>query len=256
MVALDVSRRAKEPELMDSETVSYEDFRACLRDLRRANQLTLGYRPTLDFLDELRRSGRWPESRPVRILDAGSGYGDTLRKVARWAAQHRLDVQLLGVDNNPWSTRSAREAEAPALPIEWITDDIFAYTARAEPVDVVLSALFTHHLDDAGVVEFLRWMERSSTLGWFVNDLHRARVPHVFFAGLARLARWHRFVRHDGPLSIARAFTADDWRGFLHTADVEREQARVQWYFPYRLCVARIRTATDPRAATAPMESV
>ena len=81
----DFSRRADAPEWMDDDAVDLETFRGCLKDLAKVNVVTLAYRPTLAFLDQLRRSGRWPSGRPLEVLDVGSGYGDSLRRIDRWA---------------------------------------------------------------------------------------------------------------------------------------------------------------------------
>jgi hypothetical protein len=52
---------------------------------------------------------------------------------------------------------------------------------------------------------------------------------------------WHRFVQHDGPVSIARAFTGEDWKAVLSAAGVPRGAARIVPRFPFRLCVERTR---------------
>lgn len=235
-MARDLSRRSREPELMDAQDTDYETFRGCLRDLARVNALSMGYRPTLTFLDRLRRAGRLDLGRPVEILDAGSGYGDALRVVDRWAERHGLPVRLTGLDLNTWSARAAEEATVMARPIRWVTGDIFDWD---EPADVVVSALFTHHLDDARLVRFLRWMEGRASVGWFVNDLHRHRLPHATFGPLAAVLRLHRFVRHDGPVSFARAFHPEEWGRLLREAGVT--EADVRRWFPFRLCVARVK---------------
>jgi hypothetical protein len=140
------------------------------------------------------------------------------------------------VDLNPWSARAAQEATGEGRPIRWVTGDAFEY---AEEADVILSALFTHHLDDAQLVRFLRWMEERAQVGWFVNDLHRHALPHATFGPLATALRFHRFVRHDGPVSFARAFRPRDWRRLLREAGVPG--AEVRRWFPFRLCVARMK---------------
>lgn len=232
----DFSRRTDTPELMDTEPAPYETFRDCLVDLSAVNRLTLAYRPTLAFLERLRREDRL-DLRPLRILDVGSGYGDMLRTVAHWAARKGVAVELTGVDLNPWSARAAHEAD-PHSPIRWITADAFAHD---QPVDVIISSLFTHHLDDATVTRFLAWMDAKAGLGWFVNDLHRRPFPYYGFALLARMMRWHRFVRHDGPVSISRAFQPGDWRRLSHAAHLDTATVRIDRAFPYRLCVSRVR---------------
>lgn len=235
---MDFASRLDQSELMDTEQVGFEDFRACLRDIARVNRLTFAYRPTLAFLTQL--LAQHAHARPLQIVDVGSGYGDMLRVIARWAARRRIAVELTGVDVNPWSERAAREATGAHAPIRWLTADAFSYEPPAG-IDVVLSSLFTHHLPDAEIARFLRFMERRARCGWFVNDLHRHPVPYHAFRGLATLARYHRFVRHDGPVSVARAFTRDDWTRALRVAGLAPGQVEVRWWLPFRLTVARIK---------------
>jgi len=234
MNTLDFSSRSAAPELMDTEAVSFEEFRDCLRDLARVNRLSFAHGPTLAFLKRILK--RHPGNvGPIQILDVGSGYGDLLREVDRWAQRWGIPVALTGVDLNPWSRRAAEEASLCNRPIRWVTADAFAYQPP-EGVDIVLSSLFTHHLTDPQVVRFLRWMDNTARYGWFINDLHRHPLPYHFFTRFARMAHYHRFVQHDGPVSIARAFTAADWQRLLAEAGVA-EQTKVHWQFPFRLTV-------------------
>ncbi|AXC49479.1 methyltransferase domain-containing protein [Paracoccus suum] len=236
-MARDLSRRSNEPELMDGEDVDYETLRGCLQDLARVNVLSLGHRPTLALLDTLRHGGRLPADRPLAVLDVGSGYGDLLRAVDRWAARRGVPVRLTGLDLSPWSARAACEVPGSDT-IRWETGDVFDYAGRA---DVVVSSLFTHHLDDALVTRFLRWMEDRASVGWFINDLHRHRLSHAAFGPLAAALRMHPFVRHDGPVSIARAFVPEDWRRLIHAAGIPSGEVRIQRWFPFRLCLSRIK---------------
>jgi SAM-dependent methyltransferase len=234
----DFSRRSEWTELMDADDTDYETFRACLVDLAKVNRVTLAHGPTLAFLDTLRRSGRLPTDRPVTLLDVGSGYGDLIRAIDAWARRHDVQIALTGVDLNPWSAKAARTATDPARPISWATSNIFDHRDGA---DIVVSSLFTHHLTDAEVTDFLKWSEAEARIGWFVNDLHRHPFPYYGFALLARVARWHPFVRHDGPVSIARAFQAADWTRLIAAAGFAPGAAKVAWRFPFRLCVSRIK---------------
>ena len=62
------SGRSAATELMDGPDVDYETLQGCLRDLARVNVLSGGYRPTLTFLERLRRQGRLGLGRPVEVL--------------------------------------------------------------------------------------------------------------------------------------------------------------------------------------------
>jgi len=233
----DFGRRTLTPELMDTEACDFETFRACLVDLAAVNRLTLAYRPTLAFFERLRTEGRLPKDRPLRVLDVGSGYGDPLRVLARWAARRSVALEMTGADLNPFAAQAAADATPPGLPIRWLTAN--ALDLPGDPPDVVMSSLFAHHLDEDQLVRFLGWSERTARVGWLVNDLQRHWFAYYGFALLARLMRWHRFVQHDGPVSIARAFKAKDWRALLASAGVV--DARIAPRFPFRLCIERVR---------------
>jgi SAM-dependent methyltransferase len=221
------------PELMDGGC-SYADFRDCLRSLEQINRWLLGYRPTLTWLKRLPHGLR----DPVHILDVGSGGGDLLRKIAGWARKRSIAVQLTGIDLNPHAARAAAESTPKELGITWMTGDALEYWPE-KPVDIVVSSLMAHHLEDEEVVALLRWMEASARLGWFINDLERSEWSCRMFGWVEKVARWHRFVRHDGPVSFRRAFREEDWARLLTSAGVPREAVTVEHWRPGRLCVGR-----------------
>jgi SAM-dependent methyltransferase len=239
MTSIDFATRSTAGELMDAEGVSFEELRGCLVDLARVNRITLTHRPTLAFLDRLAAHGL-PQGRPLEVVDVGSGYGDALRAIDAWATERGVAVSLTGVDLNPWSRRAAELATPAGRPIQWVTADAFAYAPPAG-IDVILSSQFTHHLPDALVVRFLRWMEATARVGWFVNDLHRHPLPYHFFRHFARLARFHRIVQYDGLVSITRAFTRADWRALVAEAGVDASAVEVRWRVPFRITVERLR---------------
>ncbi len=228
-------RRAELSEWMD-EPCSYAEFRACLRDLEKVNRTVLAYRPTLQWLQQVAGSAR----QPLHIVDVGSGGGDVLRRIESWAARRKIPIKLTGIDLNPFAAQAAREFSGADSRIEWITGEAFAYSPSA-PIDLVISSLLTHHLADGEIVRFLQWMERVAQRGWFINDLLRDRVSYCAFTVLAQGMRWHRFVRHDGPVSIRRSFTHRDWHAYAHQAGLAAQAVKIHNSWPGRLCVARVK---------------
>jgi SAM-dependent methyltransferase len=232
----DFSRRADLSELLD-EPCSYKNLRGCLRDLEQVNRLSFGYRPTLEWLEQLT-----PEpNRPLHIVDVGCGGGDMLRRIERWAARKRVAVKLTGVDLNPHAIRAAREFTRAESRIEWIVGEAYSLNPDAGPIDVVISALFTHHLTDDEIVRFIAWMERTARYGWFINDLYRSQTPYKWFKVLAAAMRWHRFVRHDGPVSFQRAFLPDEWKLYVQRAGLAARDVSIATVQPARLCVGRVK---------------
>lgn len=121
----------------------------------------------------------------------------------------------------------------PGLPIRYLTGDYADLAGQGW--DVIVSSLVAHHMTRDELIAFLRFMESQAALGWLVNDLHRHRFAHAIFPLLARAMRWHRIVRLDGTLSIARSYRAREWPPLLAEAGITG--ARVFRAFPFRLCV-------------------
>lgn len=230
---LDFSQRAQLTELMD-EPCSRDVMRHCLRDLARVNRWFLAYRPTLTWLDSLALTN----DKPIHILDVGCGYGDSLRRIERWASDRGIPVALTGCDLNTDSIAIAREASPARSRIRWIASDVFDLDLR-KPIDIILSSLFTHHLTEHEIVRFLAWMENTAQMGWFINDLSRASIPYRLFKAFSKVANLHPFVQHDGPVSIARAFIPEDWRTMCAAAGLAQSDISIRGFAPARLCVGR-----------------
>lgn len=222
--------RATADELMDADDLPADVYAAVVADLAKVNVVTMAARPTLAFLARhTTPGGRY------RLLDVGYGDGDMLRRIARWAARRDVAFDLVGIDLNPRSAAAARAHTPGDLAIDWRTGD---YAALAgEGWDFVISSLVAHHMTQAQMVAFLRFMAAEARVGWLVNDLHRHGFAYHGWPVLAHLFGWHPIVRHDGRLSIARSYRPAEWPALLAAADVT--DARVFRAFPFRLCVAR-----------------
>lgn len=233
---LDFSRRAHLSEFMD-EPCSYTEFRDCLRDLEKVNRTVFAYRPTLTWLQQFTAT----DAGSLHIVDVGCGGGDMLRQIEARFREIGVTAQLTGIDLNPYAARAAREFAMGNSSIEWVTGDCFSYRP-SRPISLVISSLFTHHLQDADIVRFLAWMEVVSQRGWFINDLHRELVPYFGFKALAWIMRWHPFVRHDGPVSIRRSFSRLDWEEYCVAAGLKGGDIQISEVRPARLCVARVKS--------------
>lgn len=228
----DFRQRSFEPELMDSTEISFDEFHHCLQSLETINKLTFGYRPTLQWLAKILPLMR---HKSTRILDVGSGGGDMLRQIDNMAKHDSYNVKLIGVDMNPWSKKSA-ETSFPISSTRYETSNVFTFNVE-EPVEIVICALFTHHLNDEQIIQFLRWIDEKATVGWFISDLHRHRLPYYFIKIMTKMFSRNRLIRNDAPLSVARSFTFSDWRRLLERANV-KGQFHLKWFMPFRLCVS------------------
>jgi 2-polyprenyl-3-methyl-5-hydroxy-6-metoxy-1,4-benzoquinol methylase len=224
-----LSTRSTVPEELDNDTTDPAIYQRVIAELAECNRLTFTHRPTLRWLERATQG-----MTEFSLLDVGHGDGDLLRVIAQWADQRGLKAKLSGIDLNPRSAAAARDATPSWMQIDYQTGCVFSYTP-AEPVDFIVSSQVTHHFTDEQVVKFVAWLEANSTRGWHIADLHRHRMPYYIFPVICRVKGWHRIIRSDGTISIARSFRRKDWESYLAKASV---QADVSWHM-FRYCVSR-----------------
>ena len=172
------------------------------------------------------------------LVDIGFGHGDMLRAIAGWARQHNKTVQLTGIDLNPRSAPVARTATDPDDNITYRTGDAAELAGRP---DFIISSLVAHHMADDELAHFLTWMETTARRGWFINDLHRHPIAWAGFRLIANALLWHPIVRHDGALSVRRAFVRADWTRLLAAAGLGAPPVTIAWKFPFRWAIGHIR---------------
>ena len=232
---IDLSRRVLVEEEMDGPGVSPAEYARALADLARVNRVTLTHRPVLVWLD--RATAGLMQGAAVSVLDVASGPGDLLRAIHRWGRARGFQLSLCGLDLNPRSAVEAAAATPVGMAITWRTGDVFADAPSPRP-DFIVSSQFAHHLDDAGVVAFVRWLDRFAGRGWLIADLQRHLIAYYGFPLIARAFGWHDIVRRDGMISIARGFRRAEWQASL---DAARVGADITWTVPFRYTVGRLR---------------
>jgi 2-polyprenyl-3-methyl-5-hydroxy-6-metoxy-1,4-benzoquinol methylase len=229
----DLALRSRQDEQMDADDLDVRIYERVLHDLARVNRWTFTAHPTIAFL---KRATAGMKS--FRLLDVGFGDGDLLRSVARWAKRAGIEADLVGVDLNIRSREIAEAQTPPDLRIDYRAGD---YADQAGPWDFVVSSQVTHHMTDAQLDAFLKFMEAQARKGWLIVDLHRHGFAYWGFPLLARLLMVHRIVREDGRLSIARSFRRAEWETILAQAGIPLEAVRIVRRLAFRLCVERIR---------------
>jgi hypothetical protein len=69
-------------------------------------------------------------------------------------------------------------------------------------------------------------MRATARLGVVINDLLRSRLTLAMVWLATRLFTRHRFARHDGPLSVRRAYSPDELRALATRAGLARLDVR------------------------------
>ena len=230
---MNFSQRATESELMDDLTLASDALRQNLDELEIINTRLGGYGIVTNALARLR--SRMPPNRPLRLTDLGSGGGDTLRYVARWARRRHLPVELVGIDANPFMLDYATQKSHAYPEISFQQQDIFTPQFQAQQFDVITCSLFCHHFTDAELVGLLRQWHEQASVAVIINDLHRHPVAYYSIKWLTRLFRGSYLVQNDAPLSVARAFTKADWQRLLHQAGISDYELRWRWAFRWQV---------------------
>lgn len=221
--------RTYQLELMDLGSYSDDEYLECLQQLSMINRLTNGYNPTISAIAHFAKKTK----EPLRILDIGFGYGDTLREIAKWSEKENIPLDLAGIDLNPRSKTLAESVTPKTMKIKYLTGNVFEHSP-SKPYDVCINALFAHHLNDEELVAVMKWMDKNSRLGFFINDLHRHQVAYHFIKHVTRLFRLNRLIRNDAPLSVARSFRRQEWPRFAMSAGLDVSKLKVSWHWAFR----------------------
>jgi len=211
------ARAADGVELMDGP-VPDAQLAPALRDIARLNGLFGGRRLSVRYVREL--VARHPRDRMITVLDVGTGGADVPVALARWARREQRRIRIVALDRDPAALATARRAARRYPEIVFVQGDALRLPARAAAVDVAMSALVLHHLAPHEAARSIAEMERVSRAGFVANDLARSRAAYALVWIATRLVAVTRMARHDGPMSVRRAYTPGELRALCARAGV------------------------------------
>lgn len=219
--------RSTEKELLDRDDLPFADIRRNMLELDVINTWLGGHAITLRGLRAL--WSKSPAQQNIQVVEIGCGGGDNLRAIQRWAAQEGIPVTLLGVDINEECIAFA-QSRVENKGICFVCSDYRSVQMEEKPA-VIFSSLFCHHFTDVELVAQLRWMKAHSTLGFFINDLHRHPLAFHSIRLLTRVFSKSYLVKNDAPLSVRRGFVRSDWRRLFEQAGITDYRLQWQWAF-------------------------
>jgi SAM-dependent methyltransferase len=182
------------------------DLAASLADLERLNARFGGHRLTLR--EVVQRIESVPRARRVVVLDVGGGRGDLALHLVTWAHRAGRAMRVIVLDRDATTASLARRHGAGVPEITVIQGDATALPVRENGVDVAVSVLTLHHLDPDSAATMLAEMRAAARGAIVVCDLLRGRVAWLAVWLTTRLLGCHPISRHDGPLSVRRAYSA------------------------------------------------
>ena len=226
--------RAAGAERMDEPGQDPAELGRSLADLRGVNRWLGGYRVVLHHLDRL--IARHP--RPTyRVLDVATGSADIPLKVAAWARARGIRMEIVATDLHATTLDFARRQAAADPDVRVEAADALHLPYADGAFDFALCSTALHHFDARDeLVRVLRELDRVTRIGGIVNDLRRSR-PALVGAKLLAATFWrtHPVTRHDGPLSVRRAFTPAELDDLARAAALPG--ARVHAHAPFRVAL-------------------
>ncbi len=213
-----LSVRSQELELLDRGRVSGAELRTNLADLARLNRLPGGAGASRAAIRRLVGAMAAAE-----VLDVGTGSAD----LPMVFAAEGWTVVALEADRDV--ATCARERIAGEDRVRVVEGDAGELPFDAAGVDVVHASLLLHHLDPPAAVAALREMARVARVGVVVNDLRRGWLP-LLATGVAVAALGRcRTTRHDGLLSVRRAYTVPELDDLLADAGLRVVHRSAAW---------------------------
>ena len=221
-------QRSYQKELLDSSTVPFSDIKRNMRELDYINKNLGGHAITLKGLKSLLKSVN-SKNDPLLIIEIGCGGGDNLRVIKNWAAVHGCNISLKGIDINK-ECISYAESLSENGDIKFICSDYKDVVFQQRP-DIIFSSLFCHHFTDDELVFMLQWMKQNSSIGFFINDLHRHSLAYHSIKMLTQIFSKSYLVKNDAPLSVMRGFKRKEWEKLFAEAGIANFKCRWKWAF-------------------------
>jgi ubiquinone/menaquinone biosynthesis C-methylase UbiE len=211
-----MERRTDAVELLDGPLDDPAALTANLRDLRRINDRLGGVSLSAPAIEALAA-----HRDELTLLDVGTGGADIPLALLDLASAAGRRLTIVAIDSRP-EVLSAAVLAWPAVAttagLELHVGDGRSLPYPDRSFDVVHASLVVHHLGVEDAAGLLREMARVSRLGVVINDLERSWRGWVGAWLLGHLLTRNRYTRHDAPLSVRRAYRADEMAKMLRHA--------------------------------------
>jgi 2-polyprenyl-3-methyl-5-hydroxy-6-metoxy-1,4-benzoquinol methylase len=231
-----LSKRSFQLEMLDMPVNDKRELRQNLGEISRINKLLGGDQVTLKGLKKLMID----RERTYRIVDIGCGDGGLLRHVYKWANKNRYSVDILGIDIDPDAIHWAREKSIGYTNLHYQAIGYEAYfQGIQQKPDIVISALFCHHLEDKQLEGFLKKMADNSKIGFIINDLHRHFLAYYSIKWLTAIFSRSRLTKNDAPVSVLRGFRKKELISHFQALPTLSYEISWQWAFRYLVVASR-----------------
>jgi ubiquinone/menaquinone biosynthesis C-methylase UbiE len=157
-------------------------------------------------------------------------------------------ITVVAIDSHHGVLHYMRSVQSLPPSIPCVQADGLCLPLRARTFDVVVCSTMLHHLDWQQGIALLQSMAAVARYGVVVNDLVRSRLYYYAARLMLSLMACHEVTRHDGPLSVLRAYSVGEVREMARLAGLP--PVRVSTALGYRFVLvsgppAQEKVATD-----------
>jgi len=238
--------RSQQSEWLDADDIPVQDLQRNLDDLRWLNRYLGSYWLLCTALQRVWRQMGSP--RHLCVLDVGTGAGDIPAVLTRWGERRGVSIAVVAIDSHHGVLQYMRSVQPLPPSITCVQADGLCLPFRARTFDVVLCSTMLHHLDWQQGIALLQSMAAVARHGVVVNDLVRRRLYYYAARLVLPVVSRNHLTRHDGPLSVLRAYSVGEVREMARLAGLE--PVHVSTALGYRFVLvygppAEERAATD-----------
>ncbi len=228
---LDFSLRSDEEELMDDLELGGPTMNQTLDQLSVVNRFLGGGHAVAGLRQMWKANGKEGE---FSLADLGCGGGEDLRRMAIWARKKGIKVRLWGFDANPHVVEYARLKSQDFPEIQFEVANVLDPAFYKRRFDYVSCSLFLHHFSEEQIDLMMPGLANMVHKGIIISDLQRHWLPWVLFGLVCRVCGASYMIRHDGQLSIRKAFTQRELQALAHRNHLDASISW-QWAFRYRV---------------------
>ena len=219
--------RSYQAELLDDVGIPFADIKLNMQELDTINSLFGGHAITVKGVAKL--IGNLKE---ITVCEIGCGGGDNLIAINNYCIQQHIRVNFIGIDIKQACIDFAKTKPALHNNTKWLVSD-YQQVIFETPPTIIFSSLFCHHFTNKQLVSQLQWMQKNTSIGFFINDLQRHFLAYYSIKTITQIFSRSYLVKNDAPLRVARGFVKKEWIALLKNAQINNYQITWQWAFRF-----------------------
>lgn len=229
-------KRSTKKELIDIQKIEKIELLKNLKEFEIINRWLGCKRSLIKSLDYIyHKNNIFFKNEKITIADLGCGGGDLLKEIHYWATDKNIKPKLVGIEKNPDIIQYAKESNQALSTIQYKNMDILAEGFNENQFDVICLNNVCHHFDNEPLKKLLESLVKQTRLAIIINDLHRHFIAYFSIKIITKVLGLSFLARHDGPLSVLRAFRKKELLEVMPQLDVMSVQ--VKWCWPFRWLV-------------------